>query len=352
MEKSLLINDYLFVSKLSYGPRVPNTPLSIPFIHNYIPGTSAKSYSELIKLPYIRWWSSPVKKGDATVFNFPAGDSVIHKDGFESANPYYDIERRAAQGSPDDRYVLDNPSEFPVVSHPADKTDNYVKRCVGTAGDSILIKENVVYINNVLQPLPPNSQMHYIVTVNSQYLDPDIMKEEYNLDADKGDYSLGEGQNQFRMLLTAKAKEKMQAAGLIKDIKVDYSYNGGGGQTFPYDTIHHWSRENFGPVWIPKKGAKLILTSENFSIYERAIRIYEKNDLSIKDGKIFINGKETNEYTFKMDYYWMMGDNRQDSQDSRYWGFVPEDRIVGKASLIWFSWDKGPRWSRLFRSVK
>ena len=352
MEKSLLINDFLFVSKLSYGPRVPNTPLSVPFVHNYIPGTKWKSYSEAIKLPYIRWWASPVQKGDATVFNFPAGDTVIHKDGFESGNPYYDIKRRAAQGSPDDKYVLENPGEFPIVTHPADKTDNYIKRCVGTPGDLLSVKENIVYINDVAQPLPPNSQMHYIVTVNSQYLDPDIMKEEYNLDADKGDYTLGDSPNQFRMLLTAKAKDKMQAAKLIKDIKVDYSYNGGGGQTFPYDTAHKWSRENFGPVWIPKKGSKIDLTGENFSIYERAIRFYEKNDLEMKDGKIFINGKETNQYTFKMDYYWMMGDNRQDSQDSRYWGFVPEDRVVGKAWLIWFSWDKGPRWNRLFRLVK
>jgi signal peptidase I len=352
MEKSLLVNDFLFVSKLSYGPRVPNTPLSIPFIHNYIPGSGRKSYSEALQLPYIRWWASPVKRGDATVFNFPAGDSVIHKEGFESANPYYDIKRRAAQGSEVDQFYLDNPSQFPVVAHPADKTDNYIKRCVGVAGDTLLIKENVVYINNVRQPLPPNSQMHYLVTVNNQYLDPDIMKEEYNLDADKGDYTLGEVTGQFRMLLTAKAKDKMQAAGLIKDIKVDYSYNAGGGETFPYDAIHKWSRENFGPVWIPKKGSKLELTAENYSIYERAIRNYEKNDLYMKDGKIFINGKETSQYTFKMDYYWMMGDNRQDSQDSRYWGFVPEDRVVGKAWLIWFSWEKGPRWNRLFRLVK
>ncbi len=353
MEKSLLVNDFLFVSKLSYGPRVPNTPLSIPFIHNYIPKLGNKSYSEAIKLPYIRWWASPVKRGDATVFNFPAGDTVIHKDGFESANPYYDIKRRAVKGFPDDRYILDNPAEFPIAVHPADKTDNYIKRCVGVAGDTLSVKDNIVYINNEPQPMPPNSQMHYLVTlINNQRLDPDIMKEEYDLDADKGDYSLGNAPNQFRMLLTAKAKDKMQAAGLVKEIQVDYSYNAGGGETFPYDTLHKWTRENFGPVWIPKKGTTLQLTAENYSIYERAIRVYEKNDFYMKDGKFFLNGNEATSYTFKMDYYWMMGDNRQDSQDSRYWGFVPEDRIVGKAWLIWFSWEEGPRWKRLFRIVK
>ena len=356
MEKSLLINDFLFVSKLSYGPRVPNTPLSIPFVHNYIPGTKWKSYSEAIKLPYIRWWASKVKRGDATVFNYPEGDTVINHKDFQSARPYYLLKRWAENGNPDEKQyaisILSNREDYPLAVHPADKSDNYIKRCVGTPGDLLEVKENIVYINNVAQPLPPNSQMHYIVTVNNQYLDADIMKEEYNLDADKGDYSLGDAPNKFRMLLTAAAKEKMLAAGIIKDIKVDYSYDSGGGPTFPYDTIHKWSRENFGPVWIPKKGTKIDLNNENYSVYERAIRLYEKNKLEMKDGKIFINGTEANQYTFKMDYYWMMGDNRQDSQDSRFWGFVPEDRVVGKAWLIWFSWDKGPRWNRLFRLVK
>ena len=353
MEKSLLVNDFLFVSKISYGPRVPNTPLSIPFIHNYIPGVGSKSYSEAIKLPYIRWWQRPVNRGDAVVFNFPAGDTVIHKEGFESAQPYYDIRRRAAQGSEMDKYFIDNPSEFPVVVHPVDKTDNYVKRCVGVAGDTVSVKENIVFINGKQELSPPNSQMHYIVTIkDGVVLDPDAMKSEYNVDAEKNDYSLGSNNGEYRMLLTAKGKEKMEKAGLIKDIKVDYSYNGGGGETFPYDTLYRWSRENFGPVWVPKKGDKINLTKENFPIYERVIRVYEKNDFNMKGGKFFLNGAEVTAYTFKMDYYWMMGDNRQDSQDSRYWGFVPEDRVVGKAWLIWFSWDKGPRWNRLFRFVK
>jgi signal peptidase I len=353
MEKSLLVNDFLFVSKVSYGPRVPNTPLSIPFIHNYIPGAGNKSYTQLIKLPYIRWWPRPVKRGDAVVFNFPAGDTVIHKKNFESAQPYYDIKRRAEKGSPDERYILENPSEFPIAVHPVDKTDNYVKRCVGIAGDRVSVRDNIVYINDQPQAMPPNAQMHYLVTIKDNVqLDPEVMKREFNIDAEKNEYSFTNVKNQYNMLLTAAGKEKMEKAGLIKDIKVDYDYYGGGGETFPYDTVHRWTRDNFGPVWVPRKGATLHLTKDTFAIYERVIRSYEGNDFYMKDGKFFLNGAEVTSYTFKMDYYWMMGDNRQDSQDSRYWGFVPEDRIVGKAWLIWFSWEKGPRWGRLFRFVQ
>jgi signal peptidase I len=352
MEKSLLTNDFLFVSKLSYGPRLPNTPLSIPFIHNYIPGLGWRSYTPAVKVPYIRWWPSPVNRGDAVVFNFPYGDTVIHKDGFESLTFYYEVKRRADLGDAVSKAILADPAEYPIVVHPADKTDNYIKRCVGVPGDILSIKDDVVYINGQAQPVPPNSQLHYIVTMNSQFLDADVMKSEYNLDYEKGDYSQTGVANQYQMLLTAGAKEKMMAAGMIRDIRINYEYFDGGGPTFPYDSIHKWTRDNFGPVWIPKKGSSINLTAENFSIYRWAIMHYEKNDFYMKDGRFYLNGKEVTSYTFKMDYYWMMGDNRQDSQDSRYWGFVPEDRIVGKAWLIWFSWEKGPRWKRLFRFVK
>ncbi|HSU28380.1 MAG TPA: signal peptidase I [Chitinophagaceae bacterium] len=356
MEKTLLIKDFLFVSKLSYGPRIPNTPLSVPFVHNYLPVFKTKSYSQLIKLPYIRWFASSPKRNDVVVFNFPAGDTVIHRKGFESAVPWYDIKRRAAQGSGEDRMILSDRLNYPVVVHPVDKSDNYIKRCVGVSGDMLEVKNDVVYVNGVLQELPPNAQMWYIVTTNGQGLDQDLMKSEYDLDLDKGEYNFtGNRPGEYSMLLTAKAKNKMLQSGLAKSIVVDSSYNRGGGEVFPYDTMGNhraWCRENFGPVWIPKKGEKIKLTAENFGIYERSIRVYEKNDFFMKDGKFYLNGKEVTEYVFKMDYYWMMGDNRQDSQDSRYWGFVPEDRIVGKAWMIWFSWDGGPRWKRLFRIVK
>lgn len=354
MEKTLLVKDFLFVSKLSYGPRIPNTPLSVPFVHNYLPVTNGKSYSTAIQLPYNRWFGSLPKRGDVVVFNFPGGDTVIHAESYESANPYYDVKRRAAMGSRDDQMILSDPENYPVVVHPVDKTDNYIKRCVGVAGETIEIKNDEVYIDGIKQVLPLYSEMYYRVTVNAAILDQDVMKDEYNVDIDKGDYSLTGKPGEYIMLLTATAKEKMQKNGLIKTIApaVDLP---GGENVFPYDTlaIHRsWTRDNFGPVWIPKKGATLKLTPENYSIYERVIRVYEKNDFYRKDGKFFLNGKEVTDYTFKMDYFWMMGDNRQGSQDSRYWGFVPEDRIVGKAWMIWFSWEDGPRWKRLFNIVK
>jgi signal peptidase I len=250
--------------------------------------------------------------------------------------------------------ILTDPENYPVVVHPVDKTDNYIKRCVGVAGETIEIKNDEVYIDGVKQTLPPYSEMYYRVTVNAATLDQDVMKDEYNVDIDKGDYSFTGKPGEYMMLLTATAKEKMQKNGLIKTIApaVDLP---GGENVFPYDTfaVHRsWTRDNFGPVWIPKKGATLKLTPENYSIYERAIRVYEKNDFYRRDGKFFLNGKEVTDYTFKMNYFWMMGDNRQGSQDSRYWGFVPEDRIVGKAWMIWFSWEDGPRWKRLFNIVK
>lgn len=354
MEKTLLVKDFLFVSKLSYGPRIPNTPLSVPFVHNYLPVTNSKSYSTLIRLPYMRWFAAAPKRGDVVVFNFPAGDTVIHHKDYESAIPYYDVKRRAAMGSPEDQMVLADPENYPVVVHPVDKTDNYIKRCVGVAGENIEVKEDVVYVNGVKQDLPAYSEMYYLVTVAQTITDADMMKSSYGLDQEKGEYEGTGRPGEYRMLLTAKAKDKMIKDGLAKTVVPDLSLPMGE-EVFPYDTVtahKPWTRDNFGPIWIPRKGVSLKLTPENYALYERAIRNYEKNNFYAANGKFYLNGKEVTEYTFKMDYYWMMGDNRQGSQDSRYWGFVPEDRVVGKAWMIWFSWEGGPRWKRLFNIVK
>jgi signal peptidase I len=351
MEKTLLVNDFLFVSKFSYGPRIPNTPLSIPFVHNYIPGSSKKSYTTALSLPYIRWFSSPVERGDVVVFNFPAGDTVINLPDFQSAKPYYDVIRMLGNGNPDEgrRYLLERQDQFPLAVHPPDKADNYIKRCVGVPGDWIEVKENSVIANGKPEQNPPYSLIRYQVITNGQTLDAVSLKEQYDVDVEKDEFRTTNKPFVYSITLSEKAKEEMEKLGykITPDPTVP-----DGSPVFPYDRYNAWTRDNFGKIWIPKKGESVQLTSENYSIYERAIRVYEHNDFYSKDGTFYLNGKEVTSYQFKMDYYWMMGDNRQGSQDSRFWGFVPEDRIVGKAWLIWFSYENGPRWKRLFNIVK
>ena len=352
MEKTLLINDFLFVSKWTYGPRVPNTPLSVPFVHHTLPGGNNKSYSEIIKLPYIRWFESPVKRNDVVVFNFPAGDTVINTDEFQSQRPYYDVIRVLGQGNPDAgrQVVLNDPDNYPIIVRPVDKKENYIKRCVAIAGDSLVIREGLVYVNGQPPFLPPKSQTFYYVETNGQPLDEEMMKEEYEVSMNNTDEFQQSGQpNTYVMLLTNDAKSKMFKSGLAKKISPILNQVS---EVFPYDKMHKWTEDNFGPIWVPAKGATLILTSDNYSIYERAIRVYEHNKLEYRNGRFFINDNETNQYRFKMNYYWMMGDHRHASQDSRYWGFVPEDHVVGSASMIWMSFENGIRWKRLFKSIK
>jgi len=359
MEKTLLVNDFLFVSKWSYGPRLPNTPLSIPFIHNYIPGTSWKSYSTLIKIPYIRWWRSPVKRNDDVVFNFPEGDTVINKTGYQSLVPYYSMIRQL-NGTLSDQgrqEILDHPEEYPIAVHPVDKTDNYIKRCVGISGDSLKIVNGVLFINNQPAYVSPTSATFYVFKTNNVMIYEDQLRDagiQLNQEDERDpDFSPGTGFS-YRINITQPELEKLKTVpGVIVSSITREVDSSGNGNVFPYDTTYfQWSVDNFGPIWIPKKGMAINLTPQNIDLYRRCIEIYERNKWEQRDGKVFINGKETTSYTFKMDYYWMMGDNRHKSQDSRFWGFVSEDHIVGKASIIWFSWEHGPRWKRLFRFVK
>ncbi|MCF3107795.1 signal peptidase I [Niabella sp. CC-SYL272] len=355
MEKTLLINDYLFVSKFSYGPRIPNTPLSVPFVHNYLPGSSAKSYTTLIQLPYIRWFASPVKRNDCVVFNFPEGDTVINKEGYQSFQPYYSLVRAYGRDQ-----VLNNPEFQPLAVHPVDKTDNYIKRCIGVAGDSLKIVDGIVYINNEPGYVPPTSATFYSFrTKNNAPIDADFLRESgirLNMEGSGPDFGMMSGGN-YSINLTLPELDILRKLSVIdpnsivKDIfPANYTEQG----TFPFDTVHFkWNRDNFGTIWIPKKGATITLTPENIALYRRAIQVYEKNNLvENPNGSFVINGVATNKYTFKMDYYWMMGDNRHKSQDSRYWGFVPEDHVVGKAAMIWFSYENGPRWKRFFKIIK
>ncbi|HEX4850348.1 MAG TPA: signal peptidase I, partial [Puia sp.] len=281
MEKTLLVNDFLFVSKFSYGPRIPNTPLAMPFVHHTLPFVNVKSYVEWIKLPYIRWFPSPVKRNDVVVFNFPAGDTVINKEGYQSEFPYYDACRREGRGdiNAGRQIILNDPDDYPIIVRPVDKQENYIKRCVAVAGDTIQIKNQVVYIDSKAVPFPTFSQTTYVVTTAGQALDEGVLKDDYNIDINNSEEIQPTGvPNQYRMLLTASAKEKMLKNGIVKSIVPDLD-TVGNGTVYPYDNIHHWSVDDFGPLWIPKKGSTLTLTHENYSLYERAIRTYEKNEL-------------------------------------------------------------------------
>ncbi|HET7001128.1 MAG TPA: signal peptidase I [Puia sp.] len=352
MEKTLLVNDFLFVSKFSYGPRIPNTPIAMPFVHHTMPLFDVKSYVEWIHIPYTRWFAAPVKRNDVVVFNFPAGDTVINKEGFQSEQPYYDVARMLGNGdiNAGRPLILNDPDQYPIIVRPVDKQENYIKRCVGIAGDTLQIKNQVVYINGQATSLPLYSETNYIVVTGGQQLDETVMKDEYDIDINNGEEFQQTGvPNRYAMLLTASARDKMLKSGLAKNIT---PYLDSSRMVYPYDPQYNWTKDNYGPFWIPKKGSTLVLTGFNYPFYERAIRDYEKNKLETRDGKFFINDKESTSYTFKMDYYWMMGDNRHQSQDSRYWGFVPEDHVVGEAWMIWMSWKNGVRWSRLFKKIR
>jgi signal peptidase I len=352
MEKTLLVNDFLFVSKFSYGPRIPNTPIAMPFVHHTMPLFDIKSYVEWIHIPYTRWFAAPVKRNDVVVFNFPAGDTVINKEGYQSEQPYYDVARLLGNGDMDAgrKIILSDPDSYPLIVRPVDKQENFIKRCVGVAGDTLQIKNQIIYINGKESRLPDYSETNYIVVTGGQQLDETVMKDEYDIDINNGDEFQQTGMpNRYAMLLTAVARDKMIKSGLAKNIT---PYLDSNRSVFPYDPQYNWTKDNYGPFWIPKKGAMLKLNTFNYPFYERAIRDYEKNKLEILNGKIYINDKETSEYTFKMDYYWMMGDNRHQSLDSRYWGFVPEDHVVGEAWMIWMSWKNGVRWNRLFKKIR
>jgi signal peptidase I len=360
MEKTLLVHDFLFVSKSAYGPRLPNTPIAMPFIHNTIGGINTKSYTEWIQIPYTRWFAQPIKRNDAVVFNFPANDTLINdpivddKQQFGSLITYYQAIRDEMNFNhlteQKAREEVWNKYGDLIITRPVDKRENFIKRCVAVAGDKLEIKNTVLYINDVAQPFPAASELNYTVQTSSP-LDEDELQS-FGIHTDPELQELIAYQNGM-YIINMTMEEKNKVAALKNVVKVEVQTNPVSNELYPYyDTAAHWSIDNFGPLWIPKKGSSIQLTPDNYVRYERCIRTYEGNVLEKRNGKIFLNGTETNSYTFKMDYYWLMGDNRHHSLDSRYWGFVPEDHVVGKASLIWFSWDRGPRWKRLFNVIR
>ena len=348
MEKSLLVNDFLFVSKSTYGPRIPNTPIAMPFMHHTIPGINTKSYVEWIHIPYTRWFASPVKRNDAVVFNFPVNDTLINTPEFGSQFTYYQAVR--AYG----RERIWQQFEDSIIVRPVDKRENFIKRCVAIAGDTMQVINGVVYINGKPQQAFPNAERMYKV-INPKVTPTDVESlKQMGINIHVGDGTIGDIRSwetgDLTVNITNEEMSKMSAAS-----KAQFAHFNLPPSTdlFPYyDTTGHWSADNYGPLWIPKKNASIALTPDNVIRYQRCIEVYEANKFENRGGKYFINGVEATSYTFKMDYYWMMGDNRHNSLDSRYWGFVPEDHVVGKASLIWFSYENGPRWKRLFRWIK
>ena len=335
MESSLYTGDHLFVSKLTYGARLPMTPLTIPFTHNVI--GRGESYSTSVQWKYKRLPGfRKVRRGDCVVFGFPNGDTVLSKapvEDYHAAVRY--MGREAVIGA-----------FGPVIVRPMDKKDHYVKRCVAVAGDTLEVRDGLVWVNGEQQTIWPGVQLSYRVITTGRELNPKVIDQ----------LGLNVAETRFssalpgypEMCLTAEMLEKVREMKNVVSVEpLLETESRDWREIFPFSPSYSWSRDEFGPLWIPRKGATVEITPDNLPLYERLIRDYEHSD---PDAALAAGS-----YTFKQDYYFMMGDNRHNSLDSRYWGFVPEDHIVGRPAVIWLSTDAGRqfpdniRWRRFFR---
>lgn len=326
LEKSLLVGDFLFVSKFHYGARTPMTVIAAPMVHDSLPFLKAKSYLNKPHLPYFRLPGfEKITRNEIVVFNWPVDTVRFFRD---KANIHID--------------------------KPIDKKSNYVKRCVGIPGDSLEIREGYIYINGEKSILPDRALPQYIhkVETDGQQISPAVLKR----------YNVTEGQplgDYYLLNLTDENAGKLKSNPLVKSVtkmltpKGEYSAS-----VFPHNSQYAWSIDNYGPIYIPEAGKTVALNAKSLPFYKRIIEVYENNNLTTSGDEIFINGKLATTYTFKQDYYWMMGDNRHNSEDARYWGYVPFDHVVGKPVFIWFSWDSNGegiaqkiRWERVFTTV-
>ena len=326
LEKSLLVGDFLFVSKFHYGARTPMTVIAAPMVHDSLPLMKAKSYLNKPHLPYFRLPGfENIKRNEIVVFNWPV-DTV--------------------------RFFRDKSNIN--IDKPIDKKSNYVKRCVGIPGDSLEIREGYIYINGEKTVLPDRAlpqYMHKVITDGQQISAAALKRYNVTEGGFYGDYYL--------LNLTDENASKLKSNPLVKNITKILSPKGEySDSVFPHNSQYAWSIDNYGPIYIPEAGKTVELNAKSLPFYKRIIEVYENNNLTTSGDEIFINGKLATNYTFKQDYYWMMGDNRHNSEDARYWGYVPFDHVVGKPVFIWFSWDSNGegiaqkiRWERVFTTV-
>jgi len=382
LEKSLLIGDHLYVSKVAYGPRKPMTPLTMPLTQNVFPW-GGKSYLEKPQWGYERVKGfRKIELGDIVVFNFPSGDTVLTNkpySGFDfygsfaypagkelcgdididSLSPMEQRKVFEAYYKAGREYLEENEKTFGRIEYrPVDRRENYVKRCTGLPGQTIQIIDGIIYNDGAPMKQPENVQYNYKVTLANPI--PDKLREQMDLSYD-GLRTVDNRPGTVIFPMTRKMAEMLKGYDRIATSVEPYDNSGDDVMLYPVTKPTGWTVDNYGPLWIPSKGSTIELTLDNLPFYERAIGVYEGNALKVlDDGTIIINGQPATSYTFKMDYYWMMGDNRHNSADSRFWGFVPEDHIVGTPRFIWLSLDqdkkwgqKGKiRWNRQFRSVK